>query len=262
MKFNGRNVFVSPKARIGKNVRIGDNTAIYDNVEIGDNSIICNDTVLGEPLAAYYEENSYENPPTAIGANSLIRSHSIIYAGCSIGAGFSSGHRITIREHCVIGEHCLVGTLCDVQRRARIGRSCKLYSSVHLAPTSILGDFVFMFPYAIMTNDPWPPSNDLKGGRIGDFSVVAVHAVILPGVEVGKNCLIGANSVVRGRVPDFSLATGDPAKVVMDIRDYVVLGKGRPYPWMKRFERGMPWEGLGFEAWMRQNQSEVKAART
>jgi plastocyanin len=36
MKFNDRNVHVSPKARIGKNVKIGDNSTIYDHVEIGD----------------------------------------------------------------------------------------------------------------------------------------------------------------------------------------------------------------------------------
>ena len=33
MKFNNRNVHISPKARLGANVRIGDNTVIYDNVE-------------------------------------------------------------------------------------------------------------------------------------------------------------------------------------------------------------------------------------
>ena len=36
--FNNRNVYVSPKSKIGQNVRIGDNVAIYDNVEIPDNS--------------------------------------------------------------------------------------------------------------------------------------------------------------------------------------------------------------------------------
>ena len=255
MKFNGRNVHISKSARIGTNVRIGDNTAIYDNVEIGDNSIICNDTVLGEPLANYYHQASYDNPPTLIGRDSLIRSHSIIYAGCTLGAGFSSGHRVTIREHSVIGVNCSIGTLCDIQGHVRIGDRCKLHSNVHISQTCSLGNCVFLFPFAVMTNDPIPPSNEISGGHIGSFSVVGVHVVILPGVRVGENCLIGANSVVRKRMGDFCLATGDPAKVVMDIREYAVMSRGKPYPWMKRFDRGMPWEGVGFDAWMCQSET-------
>jgi hypothetical protein len=29
-----------------------------------------------------------------------------------------------------------------------------------------------------------------------------------------------------------------------------VLGKGKMYPWMTRFSRGMPWDGIGFEEWI------------
>lgn len=218
MKFNGRNVHISPKARVGKDVRIGDDTTIYDNVEIGDGSIICNDTVIGEPRADYYAASSYENAPTVIGQGALIRSHSIIYAGCKIGPGFSSGHRVTIREQTEIGAHCSVGTLCDIQGCVRIGHHTKLHSNVHISQTCSVGNYVFLFPFTVMTNDPIPPSNDVRGGRIGDFSVVGVHTVILPGIEVGENCLIGSNSVVRKPLRDFSLASGDPARVLLDLR--------------------------------------------
>jgi acetyltransferase-like isoleucine patch superfamily enzyme len=221
-------------------------TVIYDNVEIGNNSIVCNDCVIGEPIPSYYEASTYENPPLVIGPDSLIRSHAIIYAGCSIGAGFSSGHRVTIRENSI-------GTLSDVQGNVRIGNYCRLHSNVHISQTCSIGDYVFLYPFSVMTNDPYPPSTDIKGGHIGSYSQVGVHAVILPGIRVGENCLIGANSVVSKRIPDFSLVTGDPAKVVMDIRKYAVMGKGYPYPWMKRFERGMPWEGIGYDTWIKQN---------
>ena len=253
MKFNNRNVYISPKSKLGNNVRIGDNTAIYDNVEIGDDSIICNDSVIGEPLAAYYQDTGYQNPVTVIGAGSLVRSHSIIYAGCTIGPRFSSGHRVTIRENSRIGEHCSIGTLSDIQGNVKIGRYCRLHSNVHIAQGCSMGDFVFLYPFSVMTNDPFPPSIDIKGGYIGNYSQIGVHAVVLPGIQVGENCLIGANSVVNRRVPDYSLAMGDPVKIVMDIRKYVVMGKGSPYPWMNRFDRGMPWEGLGYDVWIKQN---------
>lgn len=253
MKFNNRNVYISPKARIGRNVRIGDNSTIYDNVEIHDDSTICNETVIGEPLAAYYHDHAYQNPATVIGPHSLVRSHSIIYAGCTIGADFSSGHRVTIRENTSIGEHCSIGTLCDIQGDVIIGKYCRLHSNVHLSKTSSIADFVFMYPYSVMTNDSCPPSETVKGGHIASYTQVGVHVVILPGVRVGENCLIGANSVVTKKLDDFSLAMGDPAKVVLDIRQYVVMGKGRPYPWMNRFKRGMPWESIGYDAWIGQN---------
>jgi acetyltransferase-like isoleucine patch superfamily enzyme len=249
MKFNGRNVSVSPRARIGKNVRIGDNTVIYAGVDIGDDSTICNDVTLGEPTIEYYSEDAYANLPTIVGPGALIRSHSIIYAGCRIGACFSCGHHSLVRENTTFGEHCAVGTMTDIEGEVRIGNYCRLHSNVHIAQTCTLGDFVWFYPFAVMTNDPYPPSNDIRGGSIGDYTQVAVHAIILPGVEVGENCLIGANSVVSKAVPSFSLAMGDPASVVMDLRNYIVMGKGRPYPWMKRFDRGMPWNGMDYEKW-------------
>jgi len=91
MKFNNRNVFISPKVKIGKNVKIGDNSTIYDHVVIGDNTIIANDCVIGEPIQAYYTDCNYENSETIIGEESLIRSHTIIYCGCESGSNFSTG---------------------------------------------------------------------------------------------------------------------------------------------------------------------------
>lgn len=251
MKFTSRNIFISPKARIGHNVRVGDNTVIYDNVVLGDNSTVCNDCVIGEPLNAYYHDDSYHNPPTVIGCNALIRSHSIIYANCRIGNEFNAGHRITIRENTIIGDCCSVGTLTDIEGEVKIGNYCRLHSNVHISQTSSLGDFVWMYPYSVITNDPYPPSYDLQGGYVGNYTQVCVHSIILAGVRVGANCLIGANSVVNKSLPDYSLATGDPIRVVRDLRRYVVMGRGKPYPWMYRFDRGMPWHGIGYEAWAR-----------
>ena len=106
MKFNNRNVFISPSAKIGHNVKIGDNTVIYDNVILEDNVTICNDCIIGEPLNNYYSDDNYKNPPTVIGKNSMIRSHSIIYANSTFGEGFSTGHRVTIRENAKFGKYC------------------------------------------------------------------------------------------------------------------------------------------------------------
>jgi len=51
--------------------------------------------------------------------------------------------------------------------------------------------------------------------RIGETCRIYNNAVILPGTNLGKHCIVGANSVVLGKVyKDYSVLTGVPAKVV------------------------------------------------
>jgi acetyltransferase-like isoleucine patch superfamily enzyme len=54
-----------------------------------------------------------------------------------------------------------------------------------------------------------------KGGiEIGDGCWIAYNAVILGGVTVGKQSVVGANSVVTKDIPPFSVAVGNPAQVI------------------------------------------------
>lgn len=256
MKFNNRNIFISPKASIGKNVRIGDNTTIYDNVVIGDNTTICNDCVIGEPTGQYYKDiDAYENPETIIGECSMIRSHAIIYAGSTFGRNLITGHRVTIREKAQVGEHCLISTLVDIQGNCSIGNYSRIYSNVHIGECTVIGNYVFIFPYTIFTNDPQPPSTQLIGAQVGDYSIITIHCSVLPGVKVGQHCLVGANSVISRDIEDYSFAIGTPAKRIKDIRE--IPSKLKPnemhYPWPHNFERGMPWEGVGYDAWLNNN---------
>lgn len=256
--FNNVNVRISPSAKIGKNVRIGDNTIIYDRVVIGDDSIICNDCVIGEPLNAYYHDEGYVNPETIIGAGALIRSHTLIYAGNRIGIGFQTGHRATIRENNIIGSYCSFGTLVDIQGYSEFGDYCRLHSNVHVGMCSKLGNFVFVYPFVVFTNDPTPPSDICQGPTVGDFSQIATGSVLLPGVEIGKHCLVGANSSVTKDVEDYQLVVGSPAKVIRDVREIKDKTTGQPhYPWPYCFDRNMPWKEMGYEEWAKKNKIEI-----
>lgn len=257
MKFNNRNVFISPSATIGNNVRIGDNSAIYDNVVIKDNTIIGNDCVIGEPLSEYYEDKNYKQPELIIGKNSLIRSHTIIYAGCQIGDFFSCGHRVTIREFSKIGRNCRIGTVSDLQGYLNIGDYCWLHSNVHIGQNSKIGNFVFIYPYVVFTNDPTPPSSICIGPTVGDYSQIAVFSILLPGIKIGKHCLIGAGSVVGKDIVDYQLVLGSPAKPVKDVREVKSRETGEShYPWPYKFDRGMPWENIDFDEWEKKNRSD------
>ena len=50
--------------------------------------------------------------------------------------------------------------------------------------------------------------------RIGAETWIGQNAVILPGAAIGRHCVIGANSVVRSNIPDYSVAVGAPARIV------------------------------------------------
>ena len=48
---------------------------------------------------------------------------------------------------------------------------------------------------------------------IGDNSWIGENVSII-GASIGKNCIIGANSVVTNNIPDYSIAVGSPAKII------------------------------------------------
>jgi len=254
-KFSGVNVLISPSAKIGENVKIGDNTIVYDNVEIGDNTIICNNCVLGEPLNSYYDNlDTYENPPLVIGANSLIRSHTIIYAGSTLGEFLQTGHRVTMREQITMGSHCCVGTLTDLQGHAEFGNYVRMHSNVHIGQGSKIGSFCWIYPYTVFTNDPTPPSETCVGPTVGDYSIIATHCLLLPGVIIGSHCLVGACSMVTKNIDDYQVSVGSPAKVVKDVRDVMDRKTGTPhYPWPIHFDRGMPWKDIDYQEWLIEN---------
>lgn len=50
--------------------------------------------------------------------------------------------------------------------------------------------------------------------EIGENCWIGEKAIVLPGVEVGDWCIIGAGSVVNKSIPPYSIAVGNPAKVI------------------------------------------------
>ena len=255
MKFNNLNVQIGKNVKIGTNVKIGDNSIIYDNVTIDNGAIIANDCVIGEPLNDYYFNKKYENPPTSIGEYSLVRSHSIIYAGSVFGDYLTTGHRVTIREKTVTGHHCMFGSYSDIQGHCKIGNYNRFHSYVNIGQKSELGDFVFIYPFVILTNDPIPPSNELVGVRIGDYSQITAGSILLPGCSIGRHCLVAANSTVSGSYEDDTFISGSPAKAVGKLSKMPFFNdqNKRHYPWPLHFIRGMPWSESGFENWIISN---------
>lgn len=57
------------------------------------------------------------------------------------------------------------------------------------------------------------PIKQLSPVIIGEGSWIGENVCII-GASIGKNCVIGANSVVNKNIPDYSVAVGSPAKVI------------------------------------------------
>ncbi|MDQ1696753.1 MAG: hypothetical protein QOJ03_2106 [Frankiaceae bacterium] len=53
--------------------------------------------------------------------------------------------------------------------------------------------------------------------RIGDGTWIGARAIILPGVTIGRRCLVAAGAVVSRDVPDDTLVAGNPAHVVREL---------------------------------------------
>ena len=49
---------------------------------------------------------------------------------------------------------------------------------------------------------------------IGDGTWIGMNATILAGTHIGKNCVIAANSVVKGNYPDHCVIGGVPSKII------------------------------------------------
>ncbi len=64
---------------------------------------------------------------------------------------------------------------------------------------------------------------------IGDNVFIGMNTILLPGTRVGNNVVIGAGTVVRGSIPDYSVVSGNPAKVIDDIRNHAERLKNKDY---------------------------------
>lgn len=106
-----------------------------------------------------------------------------------------------------IGDHCFINFGCSISahQKVEIGNRCKL------------GHYVF-----IMDNNQHdtkyrtvlPSSEPVV---IEDDVWIGSHSIILPGVRIGRNAIVGAGSVVTKDVPADTIYAGNPARFVREV---------------------------------------------
>jgi len=85
----------------------------------------------------------------------------------------------------------------------------------------IISSDVFIAPRVTFTNDKYPPSGKECWGYtvVKSGAAIGAGSIILPGVSIGSNSLVGAGSVVTKNIPDGEVWVGHPAKFVRKISE-------------------------------------------
>ncbi len=115
------------------------------------------------------------------------------------------GYKIHIGENTTINYSATILDLDDVfiGSRVRIGPNCSIFTVGHPLDYRARAERVCITSPVSIGDDTW------LGGNV----------TVLPGVKIGKRCVIGANSLVTHDIPDDSLAYGSPCKVMRKLEE-------------------------------------------
>jgi acetyltransferase-like isoleucine patch superfamily enzyme len=194
------------KRRVGGLVhRLHDTTAQW--------AAIGPDTVRGRRFGAFGDGSVICYPPTTIMNERFIR----------IGAGTMIGSHVALSAGMVPGQECVTDPVVSIGDRCLIGRGSGIvgHLSIEIGDDVWTGHHIYITDQNHGYDDPdLPISRQVqpeRAVRIGSGSWIGHGSVILPGSDIGRNVVIGANSVVSGTIPDHSVAVGAPARVIKRI---------------------------------------------
>jgi acetyltransferase-like isoleucine patch superfamily enzyme len=142
-----------------------------------------------------------------------------------IGDGTMFGPQITLSAGMVPGQQMVSDRVITVGDRCLIGKGSGIVGHLEI----VIGNDVWTGHHVYITDQNHgyhdlglPISRQVMPERpvsIGDGSWLGHGTVVLPGSTIGRHVVVGANSVVTGHIPDFSVAVGVPARVIRTIRD-------------------------------------------
>ena len=116
---------------------------------------------------------------------------------------------------CKIGVNSKIDSFVYIEEGVVIGNFCKIRPFTFIPTGVTIGDYVFIGPNVIFTNDKYPKIGkewQLLNTKIEDHVSIGAGSIILPGIKIGANSLIGAGSVVTKDVLPGTTVRGNPAQ--------------------------------------------------
>ena len=225
-----KNAFISNSVSIGadvtveRDVYISRGAVIYGTALIREGTYIGENCIIGHPqrdeLKALIKQKDsaldLRNPLVEIKENCTIRAGSIIYSEVLMGENCQTGHNVMIREKTIIGNNSLIGTNTVIDGNTTIGENASIQTGVYIPLKSKIGNHVFMGPFSKLTNDKYMMRKrfDLIGPTLEDYVSIGANSIILPGIRLKKNSIIGAGAVVTKDAEENQVLVGNPAKPI------------------------------------------------
>lgn len=126
------------------------------------------------------------------------------------------GKRVVVKTNCYFGD----GSKLEVGDDSQLGLNAQLLGPIKLGNHIMMGPDVMIMGVthdvsnpSIPMNDPARPSIE-RPVEIGNNVWIAARVIVLPGVKIGNNCIVGAGSVVTKSFPDNSVIAGVPARFI------------------------------------------------
>jgi acetyltransferase-like isoleucine patch superfamily enzyme/dTDP-4-dehydrorhamnose 3,5-epimerase-like enzyme len=124
---------------------------------------------------------------------------------------------VVVLEGAEIGSDCNICSHCFVENDVKVGDRVTIKSGVQLWDGVRLQDDVFIGPNVTFTNDRFPRSKNYSPEFLKTVveagASIGAGAVILPGLRIGRNAMVGAGAVVTRSVPPNAIVAGNPAKI-------------------------------------------------
>lgn len=118
---------------------------------------------------------------------------------------------------CKVGRNCKIDAFVYIEENVSIGDNCKIRPFVFIPTGVTIEENVFIGPHVSFTNDKYPKVKG-KWERLQTLvrrgASIGAGSVILAGVTIGEEALVGAGAVVTKDVPSQAIVKGNPAHVV------------------------------------------------
>ncbi len=149
----------------------------------------------------------------------------VIFPDVTIGDDTRLGNFVMVRDATRIGAECVIGSYVDIEGDVVIGNRVSLQSGAYITRGVVIEELVFCGPRIVTMNDKAMsyrrPALTFKrcAPRILRAARVGGGSVLLAGVTIGENALVGAGSVVTRDVPDRAIVVGNPAQIIGRVPD-------------------------------------------